>query len=117
MSIKQHLQNALTAIQTEEERAIGAAKEKAMRENVIPEHNALNEQRDMAIAQITEAHNAKIAQLTEHFNAEKQSIETATENKKAQVTNTMIECATATVKAQYGKTIADLEEQISKAGE
>lgn len=117
MSIKQHLQNALSGIKTDKERAIGMAKEKAMRESIVPKHTELNKARDEAIAKISADHNAKIADLQEHFNNEKQEIINATEKKKAEVANSMIECAVATVNVEYDKAIATLEKQIAEAGE
>ena len=117
MSIKQHLQNALSGIVSEKERAIGVAKERTMRENIIPEHTDINKKRDEAIAKITANHNAKIAEIQEHFNNEKQEIVEAAEKKKAEVTNSMIECTVATINAEYAKAISNLEKQIAEAGE
>ena len=117
MSIKQHLQNALSGIVSEKERAVGVAKEKVMRETIIPEHTDINKKRDEAIAKITANHNAKIAELQEHFNDEKQEIVQAAEKKKTEVANSMIECAVASVNAEYAKAIATLEKQIAEAGE
>jgi hypothetical protein len=117
MSIKQHLQNALVGIKADKDRAVGMAKEKAMRESIIPKHTEINKARDEAIAKITEHHNAKVAELQEHFNAEKQEIVAAAEKKKTEVTNSMIECSVATVNVEYDKAIATLEKQIAEAEE
>lgn len=117
MSIKQHLQNALAGIKADKERAIATAKEKTMRENIVPKHNELNKARDEAIAKITETHNSKIAEMQDRFNADKQEFINATEKKKAELTNSMIECAVATVNVEYDKAIATLEKQIADAGE
>jgi 3-dehydroquinate synthase class II len=115
MSIKQHLETALANIKAEQERAICIAKEQTMRESVIPKHTEINGARDEAIAKITENYNQHVAKLQAKFNAEKQEVIQAAENKKEEVTNSMIECAIATVKVGYDKTIINLEEQIAKA--
>ncbi len=117
MSIKQHLQNALSSIVSEKERAISVAKEKTMRESIIPEHADINKKRDEAIAKITANHNAKIAELQEHFNKEKQEFIEAAEKKKTEVSNSMLECAVATVNAEYAKAISTLEKQIADTEE
>lgn len=114
MSIKQHLESALQNIKAEQERAISIAKEQTMRENVIPKHTELNRARDEAIAKITDNYNQNVAKLQAKFNAEKQEVVDAAERKKEEVTNSMIECAIATVKVGYDKTIINLEEQIAK---
>lgn len=117
MSIKQHLTSALANIKNDKERAISVAKEKAMREQVVPQHAEINTARDEAIAKITEAHNGKIASMQEAFTAEKQEIINAAEKKKGEVTNSVLECAVATVNIIYDKAISDLEAQISKVEE
>lgn len=117
MSIRQHLQNALTAIVADKERAVGLAKEKAMRESVVPEHTNINKMRDEAISKIAANHNAKLAELQEHFNDEKKQILEAAEKKKADVANSMIACAVANVTVEYDKAIVTLEKQIAEAGE
>lgn len=117
MSIKQHLQNALANITAEQDRAIATEKEKAMREIVVPQHAEINQMRDNAIATITEKHNQRLAELQQAFQAERQQYIDASEKKKTEVTNSAVECATATVRLQYEKAIKTLEEQISKIEE
>ena len=117
MSIKQHLQNALASIKADKERSIAVAKEKAMRESIIPKHAEINQARDEAVAKIAEDYRVKMVQLQEACNAEKQGIVTAAEKKKTEVSNAILECETATVSATYDKAIATLEEQISKVEE
>lgn len=117
MSIKQHLQTALSNIRNDKEKAIAIAKDRAMREEIIPRHGEINKARDEAIAKITETQNRKMAQIQESYNAEKQQIVEAAEKKKTEVTNSILECAVATETVKYEKIISTLEEQISKAEE
>jgi hypothetical protein len=117
MSIKQHLQTALNGIKADKERAIATAKEKAMRETIIPQHNEINKARDDAISAITSQHNAQMQELQDKFSKHKQELIEAAENKKSDVTASVTNCATAEASIAYDKTINSLEEQISKIQE
>lgn len=117
MSIRQHFETALRGAEQERERAIAMAKERAMREKVIPYNAEIDNARTDAINAITANLNKEIANLQEKFNLEKQSIIEASEKKKSDFATTTIEAEASIVAVQYDTAIKSLNKLISETKE
>ena len=63
MSIKQHLETALKSIEMDKDRAISIAREKVVREKIVPKNNEIDTARTQAINARAEKLNADIAKL------------------------------------------------------
>lgn len=114
MAIKQHLEQAIKALEAEREREVALVKEKATREKIVPYNQEMDIARDKAIAEKQQKLNETIASFQKKFTEEKQEIIDAGEKKKAENATAVITTETYTVTVAYDKAIAKLKEQIEE---
>jgi hypothetical protein len=117
MAIKQYFETALRGIEQERERAISVAREKAMREKIVPNNATIDASRTEAINALTANLNKEISALQEKFNIEKQAIIEASEKKKSEFATATMETEASIVSVQYDAAINALKKQISEIKE
>lgn len=116
-NIKTYLEEAIKKLEGEKAREIAVAKEKAMREKIVPFNVEIDKARDAAILQKQNEMSAQIAAHQEAFAKEKQSYIDAAEKKKAENADAVIASETAVISAEYDRHIAKLNAQIQEVKE
>lgn len=100
--MKSYIEQAIRGLESEKNTQANIVKERAMREIIIPKNQELDKARADALAEIQ-------AKCDE----EKQSIIKASEAKKKEFEQTVIETETASVNAKYNKVIDSLKKQLA----
>ena len=114
MAIKQILETCLASVEQEKNKAIATAKEKATREKVIPNNQAIDAARTEAINALTTKFNEEMARRQEAFNVEKASIFEASEKKKSEFAEATLEAESSLVSMEYDKHIEKIKKQIAE---
>jgi hypothetical protein len=113
MAIKTCLEEAIKKVEIERDRQAQVAKDRAMRERIIPFNAEIDKARDEAIAQRQNALNAELKAQQENFAKERQSFFEAAEKKKSENAEVVISSETAIVVAEYNRHISKLQAQLA----
>ena len=114
MNIKVYLEEAVKKFEVERDREVGVAKEKVMREVVIPYNQDLDKSREKAISELTTKMNAQIQALQAQFAKDRQALIDAGEKNKTEHANTVVATETASITVAYDTEIAKLKKQIEE---
>lgn len=117
MAIKQILENALKAIESEQDRAVSLAKDRVTREKIIPNNTEIDRSKTEAISALQTQLNQDIAKLQEKFAVERNAINEASEKKKAEFAKSVIDAEVSVVTLEYSNTMSALKKQISEIKE
>lgn len=117
MSIKEILEQAKKNLETEKQREETLAKEKAMREKILPYNQQADKGRDLAIAELQQTMNEDITARQAKFAKEKQAIVDENEKRKENNANAVLATETYEVTGKYDKSIAKLNAQIAELKE
>ena len=114
MSIKQHFEAALAAIQGERERAVAVARDRITREKITPHNQEVDKSMNEAIVEITKQRDVAIANVQAKFNEDRQSLIDEGARQKNTFAERAIAAEIAVIDAQYDEAIRVTLEQIQK---
>lgn len=112
--ISQIIKNALATIENEKQQAVNAAKEKAMREKVIPFNAEADQKTKLAIDELTQELTAKTSALQAEFSKQKENIILLAEAKKKEYAEKVISAECAVVSMKYDSTVSDLTKMLKE---
>lgn len=108
MSIKQHIENAIKNIEAEREREIAVVKDRVTRDKIVPNNAEIERHKTDAINALTQKLNENISQLQQQYAADKNAIVEASEKKKSEFAQTVIQTETSVVRLEYDNKIKQL---------
>lgn len=114
MAIKELLLQTIRNLEAEKNSVAAVAKDKAMKEKIVPFNQEIDKARDNAIAEKQQALNATILAHQEQFAKEKKEMYEAAEKKKSDNASAVIASETYAVTVEYDKIIAQLNEQVEE---
>ena len=117
MSIKQHIESAIKNIEAEREREISALRDRVMRDKIVPNNTEIERHKNDAINSLTTKLNESIAELQRQYTTEKTAIIEASEKKKSEFAQTIIQTETSVVRLEYDNKIKQLSEIAQTAKE
>lgn len=115
--IKAYLLSTQRSIETEKNRLVQQAKEKATREQVVPHNQEVDGLRDKALNELTAKYNENIKALQDAYSLDRQNIINKAEANKADFAKSALETATSLVVLECDQTIAKLQKLIEEVKE
>ena len=116
MEIKEIFNQALNQLEQEKQRQISSAKEKVIREKVIPYNAEIDKKKVKAIEELTNKFNADMNALRTTYENDKKTLETAGEQKKNEYQQNAVEVELATINATFANAKSELEKTIERLG-
>ena len=117
MGITETLEQAIAKLEAEKNIEITAATERATREKVIPNNQAVDVAMQKAFAELDSICSQKIISLQKSVEEDKQRMRDAAEKKKSDFAKSTIAAETYTIVAKYDAAIANLEKQLDSVKE
>ena len=112
MSVIGHLENAVSQIENEKNSLIQQAKDKAMREQILPHNREVDGYLEKAVAELNENLSKDYAKLQEKFAIDKQALVEKAQKNKSEFAENVIATETASIVIECDTAIAQLQKQI-----
>lgn len=103
INVNAHIEQAIRGIETERDQQIAILRETIIREKVTPKNIEIDQKRDNALQE-----------LQEKYTTDRQAIIDASEKRKADEANTLINAETASIAYEYNTKIAELKKLIGE---
>lgn len=115
--MKAYIEQAIRSIEAQKEQKIREVEQRVMQEKILPFNREIDQSRDLAIQQLSSEYNEAVKVLQDKFAKDKNDIIVASDQHKKENADKLIASETASVEAEFGMIIAELESTLNKVKE
>lgn len=110
--INAYIEQAIFGIEAERDQRIEAVKAEIIRDKVAPQNAEIDNARDKALQELETKLNLDVSILREKYEGERQKIIDASEKRKTDNANMLINIETTSINAEYNAKLAELKKLI-----